>query len=156
MMNRANRIGMKQPMVEPNLRCRPDLVKGMPIFRLILALAWEIPRNLFQEKPPRFIGLVLEVLNVGTYGLMEAGHRLYHRFVNLGPAPLLPSPSLHEWRGLSKVNFHVRKCTWGSGGKIYSKFGGKSSTSSSPARSFRDTMANREASRSRTAKLKVG
>jgi len=55
---------MKQPMVEPNLRCRPDLVKGMPIFRLILALAWEIPRSLFQEKPPRFIGLFLEVLNM--------------------------------------------------------------------------------------------
>ena len=64
MINRANRIGMKQPMVEPNLRCLPDLVKGMPIFRLILALAWEIPSNLFQENPPRFICLFLEVLNM--------------------------------------------------------------------------------------------
>ena len=52
---------MKQPMVEPNLRCLPDLVKGMPIFRLILALAWEIPRSLFQEKPPLFIDLFAQV-----------------------------------------------------------------------------------------------
>jgi hypothetical protein len=57
MMNTAKRMGIKQPMVEPILRCRPDLVKGMPIFRLILALAWEIPRSLFQENPPRFIDL---------------------------------------------------------------------------------------------------
>jgi hypothetical protein len=42
-------------MAAPILRCRPDLVKGMPICRLILALAWEIPRNLFQEKPPLFM-----------------------------------------------------------------------------------------------------
>jgi hypothetical protein len=42
-------------MAAPILRCRPVLVKGMPICRLILALAWEIPRNLFQEKPPLFI-----------------------------------------------------------------------------------------------------
>jgi len=89
MMNRANRTGMKQPRVEPNLRCRPDLVKGMPIFRLILALAWEIPSNLFQEKPPLFIALFAQVLNVGTYGLMQADHRLHHRFVNLGPVPLV-------------------------------------------------------------------
>jgi len=34
---------MRQPMAAPILRCRPDLVKGMPICRLILALAWEIP-----------------------------------------------------------------------------------------------------------------
>ena len=32
----------------------PDLVKGMPICRLILAFAWEIPRNRFQENPPLF------------------------------------------------------------------------------------------------------
>ena len=89
MMNRANRTGMKQPRVEPNLRCLPDLVKGMPIFRLILALAWEIPRSLFQENPPRFIGLFAQILNVGTYGFMQADHRLYHRFVNLGPARLV-------------------------------------------------------------------
>ena len=49
------RTGMRQPMAAPILRCRPDLVKGIPIFRLILALAWEIPRNLFQEKPPLFM-----------------------------------------------------------------------------------------------------
>jgi len=46
---------MRQPMAAPILRCRPVLVKGMPIFRLILALAWEIPRNRFQEKPPLFM-----------------------------------------------------------------------------------------------------
>jgi hypothetical protein len=46
-------------MAAPILRCRPDLVKGMPIFRLILALAWEIPRNLFQEKPPLFMAVSL-------------------------------------------------------------------------------------------------
>jgi len=49
------KAGIRQPMAAPILRCRPDLVKGMPIFRLILALAWEIPRNLFQEKPPLFM-----------------------------------------------------------------------------------------------------
>jgi hypothetical protein len=42
-------------MAAPILRCRPDLVKGMPICRLILALAWEIPRNRFQENPPLFM-----------------------------------------------------------------------------------------------------
>jgi len=46
---------MRQPMAAPNLRCRPDLVRGMPIFRLILALAWETPRSLFQENPPLFM-----------------------------------------------------------------------------------------------------
>lgn len=42
-------------MAAPILRCRPDLVKGMPICRLSLALAWEIPRNRFQENPPLFM-----------------------------------------------------------------------------------------------------
>ncbi len=46
---------MRQPMAAPILRCRPDLVKGMPICRLILALAWEIPKNRFQENPPLFM-----------------------------------------------------------------------------------------------------
>lgn len=67
MISRAKRTGMRQPMVAPILRCRPDLVKGMPIFRLILALAWEIPRSLFHENPPLFmIGyrLYLEILNM--------------------------------------------------------------------------------------------
>jgi hypothetical protein len=41
--------------MDPNLRWRPDLVKGMPIFRLRFALAWEIPKNLFQENPPLFM-----------------------------------------------------------------------------------------------------
>ncbi len=67
MMIRAKRMGMKQPMADPNLRCRPDLVRGMPIFRLILALAWEIPKRRFHENPPLFmIGyrLYLEILNM--------------------------------------------------------------------------------------------
>ncbi len=38
MMIRLERTGTKQPMADPNLRCRPDLVKGIPIFRLILPL----------------------------------------------------------------------------------------------------------------------
>lgn len=46
---------MRQPMAAPIFRCRPDLVNGMPICRLSLALAWEIPRNLFQETPPLFM-----------------------------------------------------------------------------------------------------
>jgi len=49
------KTGMRQPMAAPILRCRPDLVNGMPICRLILALAWEIPRNRFQENPPLFM-----------------------------------------------------------------------------------------------------
>lgn len=66
-MIRAKRTGTRQPMVAPILRCRPDMVRGMPIFRLILALAREIPRARFQEKPPLFIKryrLFLEILNV--------------------------------------------------------------------------------------------
>ena len=47
--------GMRQPIAAPSLRSRPDLVKGIPILLLILALAWEIPRKRFQEKPPLFI-----------------------------------------------------------------------------------------------------
>ena len=39
----------------PSLRCRPDRVNGIPIFLEILALAAEIPKNLFQEKPPLFM-----------------------------------------------------------------------------------------------------
>ena len=73
------------------MRCRPDLVKGMPIFRLIIDLAWEIPRSLFQENPPLFIvgtGLFSEILNVGAKGLVKANHCIYHRFMNLGPVLL--------------------------------------------------------------------
>jgi hypothetical protein len=55
MMSRAKRTGMKQPMADPNLRCRPDLVRGMRIFRLILASAWEIPKRRFHENPPLFM-----------------------------------------------------------------------------------------------------
>jgi len=56
-------------MAAPILRCRPVLVKGMPICRLILALAWEIPRNLFQEKPPLFIIARLDFLNYPIEGI---------------------------------------------------------------------------------------
>jgi hypothetical protein len=43
------KIGIKHPIAAPNSRCRPDLVKRMPICLLSLALAKEIPRSLFQE-----------------------------------------------------------------------------------------------------------
>jgi len=90
-MIRAKRTGIRQPMSAPILRCRPDLVRGMPIFRLSLALADEIPKARFQEKPPLFIGLFPEILNVGAYGLVKANHSIYHRFVNLGPVLLIIS-----------------------------------------------------------------
>lgn len=48
-------IGKLQPNDAPIFLWRPDLVKGTPIFLLILALACEIPKNLFQENPPLFI-----------------------------------------------------------------------------------------------------
>jgi hypothetical protein len=57
-MIRAKRTGTRQPMSAPILRCRPDLVKGMPIFRLSLALADEIPKARFQENPPLFINRI--------------------------------------------------------------------------------------------------
>ena len=40
--------------IPPIFRCLPDLVHGMPVARLILDLAAEIPVNRFHEKPPRF------------------------------------------------------------------------------------------------------
>ena len=39
----------------PIFLCLPDLVRGTPIFLEILDFKAEIPRNRFQEKPPRFI-----------------------------------------------------------------------------------------------------
>jgi len=80
---------MRQPMAAPNLRCRPDLVRGIPIFRLSLVFAAEMPKARFQEKPPLFIGLFLEILNVGAKGFMKADHGIYHHFVNLRPALLI-------------------------------------------------------------------
>jgi hypothetical protein len=60
-MIRAKRTGIRQPMSAPILRCRPDLVRGIPIFRLSLALAAEMPKARFQEKPPLFmvVGYIL-------------------------------------------------------------------------------------------------
>jgi hypothetical protein len=49
------KTGTKHPSIDPILRCLPDLVKGMPILRDSLDFAAEIPRNLFQENPPRFM-----------------------------------------------------------------------------------------------------
>jgi hypothetical protein len=86
-------------MAAPNLRCRPDLVKGMPIFRLIFDLAWEIPMSLFQENPPLFIvgiGLFSEILNMGAKGLMQTNHCIYHRFMNLGPVLLIIAIAAQE------------------------------------------------------------
>lgn len=88
-MIRAKRTGIRQPMSAPILRCRPDLDRGMPIFRLSLAFADEIPKARFQEKPPLFIGLFPEILNMGAEGLMKADHSIYHGFVNLGPVLLI-------------------------------------------------------------------
>ena len=42
-------------IIFPIFLSRPLLVSGMPMDREILDLAAEIPKNLFQEKPPRFI-----------------------------------------------------------------------------------------------------
>jgi hypothetical protein len=50
-----SKTGTKHPSIDPNLRCLPDLVKGMPILRESLDLAAEIPRRRFQENPPRFM-----------------------------------------------------------------------------------------------------
>ena len=81
---------MRQPMAAPILRCRPDLVKRMPIFRLILALAWEIPRNLFQEKPPLFMmdGFLPK------FGALTPYHKCFpkrehHYLLRLGPVRVL-------------------------------------------------------------------
>jgi hypothetical protein len=43
----------------------------MPIFLLSLALAWEIPRSLFQEKPPLFIDIFPDFR--GGYELPKIG-----------------------------------------------------------------------------------
>jgi hypothetical protein len=41
--------------IEPALRCRPDLVHGMPVARETLRFAFVIPTARFQLKPPLFI-----------------------------------------------------------------------------------------------------
>jgi hypothetical protein len=43
----------------PSFLSLPLLVNGTPIEREILALAAETPKNLFQEKPPRFLFIPL-------------------------------------------------------------------------------------------------
>ena len=63
--------GMRQPIAAPNLRSRPDLVKGIPILLLILALAWEIPKNLFQEKPPLFIKNIPNHILICYYDIIK-------------------------------------------------------------------------------------
>jgi len=57
-------------MKAPIFLCLPDLERGIPIDREILAWKAEIPKNLLQEKPPRFIivcslknGFVLHFIN---------------------------------------------------------------------------------------------
>jgi len=52
MMGKTNIV--LYPIIFPILRCRPDLVKGTPIFREILDFAAEMPTALFHEKPPLF------------------------------------------------------------------------------------------------------
>ncbi len=39
----------------PTLRCRPDLVHGIPVARDTRRFAAVIPRKRFQLKPPRFM-----------------------------------------------------------------------------------------------------
>lgn len=41
--------------IEPTLRCRPDLVHGIPVARETRRLAAEMPKRRFQLKPPLFI-----------------------------------------------------------------------------------------------------
>lgn len=83
---------MRQPMAAPILRCRPDLVKGMPICRLSLALAWEIPRNLFQEKPPLFM---IVSLPLGlTFSFSRAPHAGINQF-----KPFLVLGIFGKWGG---------------------------------------------------------
>jgi hypothetical protein len=55
MITKNTATGRAQPIIAPNFRCRPDLVKGMPILRESRALAADMPKNLFQEKPPLFM-----------------------------------------------------------------------------------------------------
>ena len=82
-------MGIRQPMAAPILRCRPDLVKGMPICRLILALAWEIPRNRVQEKPPLF--MIASFLP--KFGTLPPYHKCSpkreHHYRLWGPIPLV-------------------------------------------------------------------
>jgi len=89
-MRIKTKIGMRQPMAAPILRCRPDLVKGMPICRLILALAWEIPRNRFQENPPLF--MIASFLP--KFGTLPPYHKCSpkreHHYRLWGPIPLSP------------------------------------------------------------------
>src|SRR5207253_1049010 len=45
--------------IDPTLRCRPDLVHGMPVARETRRLAFVIPSARFQLKPPLFIAAPL-------------------------------------------------------------------------------------------------
>jgi len=48
--------GMQHPMARLNFFCRPDLVRGMPIFLDILLLVPEMPSARFQEnEKPNFL-----------------------------------------------------------------------------------------------------
>jgi len=51
-INNAMMIGMKHPNIEPNLRCRPERLQGIPTALPIFCLAAVIPNNLFHENPP--------------------------------------------------------------------------------------------------------
>ena len=51
------RDSMSFSIKAPSFLCRPDLVKGMPMLRDILAFSAETPKNRFQEKPPLFINI---------------------------------------------------------------------------------------------------
>ena len=52
---RPSKILISFSIAAPSLRCLPERVNGIPICLEIRDFAAEIPRNLFQEKPPLFI-----------------------------------------------------------------------------------------------------
>lgn len=72
--------GTRQPSIAPNFLSRPERVSGMPIFLLSLALACEIPRNLFQENPPLF----MRCLSVAEFVIEWAPEHSAHRHLHGG------------------------------------------------------------------------
>jgi hypothetical protein len=53
-------MGSEHPIALPIALCRPDRVKGMPIFLESLAFCAEIPRARFHEKEkPNFLPILI-------------------------------------------------------------------------------------------------
>jgi len=57
--------------IRPIFLSRPLLVSGMPIDRKIRDLAAEIPENLLQENPPRFILFLLPNIDEGPCPILK-------------------------------------------------------------------------------------